>query len=327
MVQGDAAVGLIKAINHLFGGLTNYLTAWTRRPTQAVNDKTDAKSEVVKAIARAAAEKAASDPELVEAAVQAWLPKEFRKQENKAAVIEQATQALLENQENQALLENGATPAKDRDIESDWLNSFERYCEDASSEKMRQLWGRVLAGEVAKPGAFSKTAIRLISELDQSLAVSFEKVLQHSLANTIFLADTSYEKENVDELLELEAAGMISGVSGYLSWTPNIDDRGLFTLAGRCYGLVGKVSKMGNLSAPVIALSKIGIQLREILPETDETSKLRSVSKYLTTRDRNFSSDAVISGIALCTINEQKGAGKSLELLEVLWGDDPFSNN
>src|SRR5208283_1459027 len=54
------------------------------------------------------------------------------------------------------------------------LNIFERYAEDASSETMRALWARVLAGEIRRPGQFSLRTLRFMSELDATTAKLFE---------------------------------------------------------------------------------------------------------------------------------------------------------
>lgn len=226
----SAKVGLIRAIGYLFGGITNYLAAWTRRPTQGVDDKTAAKSLIVEAVAKAAAEAAAKDPEIVSAAVRSWLPKELRRQENKARVVEQAAAALTEKSDEDL------PPASD--VEEDWLNAFERFCEDASSEKIQQLWGRVLAREVTSPGSFSKSTIRLISEIDQDIARHFEDLSCHVLDGNIFLLSDEDKKQKFGALIELENAGLIAGASGFITWSPHIDDDKRFGLGGRTLGMV-----------------------------------------------------------------------------------------
>jgi hypothetical protein len=40
------------------------------------------------------------------------------------------------------------------EIDDDWLNVFVRLAEDKTSEELQQLFGRILAGEIRKPGSF-----------------------------------------------------------------------------------------------------------------------------------------------------------------------------
>ena len=315
-IPPSAKVGFIKAVGYLFGGVANYIAAWTRRPTQSVDDKTDAKSIVTQAVAKAAAKSAAENPELVEAAVQAWLPKELRRQENKAKVVEYAATDLSGEDE--------ATNANKQDISDDWLNAFERYCEDASSDKMRQLWGRVLAGEVKSPGSFSKATIRFLSELDISIAKSFEAMSGRIIGSNLFVLDANNQNAELGELLELEAAGLISGVGGFLSWTPDLEEDGIFVLSGAQFGLVGHVSNNVAPSIQTMTVTGVGQQITKILPAPDERATLDEIAKGLKEQDGNFIRKAEITGVALCKVVKNSVGQTSLQKLAVVWGDDPF---
>jgi hypothetical protein len=57
------------------------------------------------------------------------------------------------------------------------MNRFERFAEDASTDELRQRWGRVLSAEIRKPGTFSPKVLRIVDEIDQSTAAIFERVL------------------------------------------------------------------------------------------------------------------------------------------------------
>ena len=54
-------------------------------------------------------------------------------------------------------LDTEAGPESDaEEVDLDWLNYFGGYAEKASSKKVRDLWARVLAGEIRHPGSFSR---------------------------------------------------------------------------------------------------------------------------------------------------------------------------
>jgi hypothetical protein len=165
IVQGVPAPyrpGALKAVYHLLGGAGAYLTAWMRRPTQKVDDITDAKSLMIRKVAEAAADSAARDPRLVEAAIEAWLPRELRKQANKQAVVAAALDQL-----SLAPPSGGKPAGEHRQIDDDWLSTFDRFSEDACSDDMQKLWGRVLSGEIANPGSFRRATLRFLYELDK----------------------------------------------------------------------------------------------------------------------------------------------------------------
>jgi hypothetical protein len=88
---------------------------------------------------------------------------EKRKLENRAA----ATQAALEDLRR--------SPPRDdaqSEIEDDWLNYFARLIEDKSSEELQTLFGKILSGEIKRPGSFSLTTMQtlaLISKRDAEL--------------------------------------------------------------------------------------------------------------------------------------------------------------
>src|SRR5205814_1243291 len=103
-------------------------------------------------------------------------------------------------------------------IEDDWLNVFERFAEDASSERLQQLWAKILAGEIRRPKTFSLQTLRFAAELDELTARVFEKHA-HSVLMGDFILDAPRSGPEFTELLQLEEAGLITGTGGFLSKT------------------------------------------------------------------------------------------------------------
>ncbi len=61
-------------------------------------------------------------------------------------------------------------------IDDDWLNSFETEARQKSTEEMQLRFGRILAGEIQKPGSYSIRTIKILGELDQDVAVLFKNL-------------------------------------------------------------------------------------------------------------------------------------------------------
>ena len=70
-----------------------------------------------------------------------------------------------------AVLEN--KPVSDDEIDPDWTTRFFNDVQDVSSEEMHVLWGRILAGEVEKPGNTSLRTLGVLRNLDQATAKLF----------------------------------------------------------------------------------------------------------------------------------------------------------
>ncbi len=61
----------------------------------------------------------------------------------------------------------------DDTVNDDWLNAFETEARLKSTEEMQTLFGKILAGEIRKPGSYSTRTVRILGSLDQSVANHF----------------------------------------------------------------------------------------------------------------------------------------------------------
>ena len=69
-----------------------------------------------------------------------------------------------------------APPTEDanKPIDDDWVGFFKDKVDVLETEEARVLFGKVLAGEVKQPGSFSKKALSILAEMNQSTAALFE---------------------------------------------------------------------------------------------------------------------------------------------------------
>ena len=85
---------------------------------------------------------------------------------NKKRVIERAVEYLVSFRPGP----EAETEPDSGEVDPDWLNHFGGYAEKATSEHVRDLWARVLGGEIRRPGSFSLATLRLLAELDRQMA-------------------------------------------------------------------------------------------------------------------------------------------------------------
>lgn len=58
-------------------------------------------------------------------------------------------------------------------VDKDWISRFFDECKDVSNEDLQKIWGRILAGEVAKPGSCSRKTLAILKDLSQDDAELF----------------------------------------------------------------------------------------------------------------------------------------------------------
>jgi len=160
----------IKSLSRLLGGAMAIPAAKFRQIAQGIEDTTTARSNVTAALTKGVVETQSQDPLLMLAAAEILIPDGIRRVSNRIAVAQKAAEHVRNGstaEANRESVENALPP------EDDWMNHFVRFAEDASSDRLQNLFGRILAGQVLRPGTFSLATVRAVSELDQSIANDF----------------------------------------------------------------------------------------------------------------------------------------------------------
>ena len=73
-------------------------------------------------------------------------------------------------------MELGDKDVANSEPDHDWTARFFSDVQDVSSEEMQSLWGKVLAGEVERPGSTSILTLSILRNLDQATASIFRKL-------------------------------------------------------------------------------------------------------------------------------------------------------
>ena len=198
-------------------------------------------------------------------------------------------------------------------LDEDWLNVFERYVEDASTERMQHLWGRVLAGEIRKPGRYSTRTLRFLSEFTQADGLMFSEFAKSVLGD---LAPSSLVKPegkyDIRDLVFLESAGLIHGASSFgLGATMTFDSNGnVFMREGAMQvQLQGNPGESFRFEACV--LTPLGQELLGLLPNRDIRAAARAVANAIKVPQ--------IHSAFLATI---AGAEGQFVPMEILWQPD-----
>ena len=130
---------------------------------------------------------------------------EMQKQQNIESVVENAYEELKDEVE-----------VSEEAVDKDWMLRFFNSVEDVSSEDMQRLWGKILAGEIRKPGGCSLRTLEVLRNMSKKEAELLQKIATLALwteKNSAFIFNNEkilLEFEvSYEELLILEECGII----------------------------------------------------------------------------------------------------------------------
>ena len=164
------------------------------------------------------------------------------------------------------------------EVDRDWLAHLAGYAENANSDKVRDLWGRVLAGEIRRPGSFSLMTLRVLAELDQRMAAWFEEATRFRFKNEFILRPKSMTNEQIIRMTFLEEAGLLQHVApvGGLAHPllPGADGYALAIEGDLCL----RVRTDGKTSLDVIPITRVGQEIATIFSPVGASAVLERVA-------------------------------------------------
>jgi hypothetical protein len=192
----------IAAVDRLGGNLIDAASVPIEKWTITRRAKNEGERQLIEAAAKYGVDRMGIDQEFATRALENHFGKAFRSQENKDAVL---TEALTD------LRDNPGTGSDEGPSQPDpvFLDRFETYASEASSEELRSRWGRVLAAEIRKPGTFSNKVLRVVDELDSGTAQLFKSVCDRALVEGDALCEGLLEALSFEDIVSLTTAGLI----------------------------------------------------------------------------------------------------------------------
>lgn len=264
-----------KAFGDLLGAMVAVPTAKLEQYAQSIKDKTDFKSLISKSLSEKSVEVVCNDQDMVAMAVDACLPDYLRKAKNKRGVADRAAAHL-------PTMFPGEDPDDAMPPDDDWMNNFTRFAEDASSERLRDLFGRILAGQVKRPKAFSVSTLRTLSELDTDIAEDFLTAWSLSVGDSVDYS--SYWQRGDGFLLwrRLSEAGLMAQNTANRfppSFNPLFNGNGLWSpVRAENNYLVIHFKEEYQSSWEFISFTRIGREIGSILDKPDYEKNMRDMA-------------------------------------------------
>ena len=87
------------------------------------------------------------------------------------------------------------------------MTKFERLAEDATSEDIQNMFGRILAGEIRKPGSFSPSTLHFVSMLEPDVAELIKRTLTLTLDQGVCLMECVKPNLTASEVAFVDQSG------------------------------------------------------------------------------------------------------------------------
>ena len=121
---------------------------------------------------------------------------------------EKKRQANIASVVQEAAAELGDKEVPDHEPDPDWTARFFERVQDVSSENLRRIWARILAGEVETPGRTSLRTLSILENMTQRDAIEFSKEMEYRISNfllkgfrdTVCIDDSGFVFLNFQEI-------------------------------------------------------------------------------------------------------------------------------
>ena len=169
----------LKAIGQLSSAAVDIPVAYLTGKADERRAETEARVKLIRRSAEQIAEQMRTDPAYARVAVHKFGHRVLREQVNLDLISQRAIGEIRNNDHHSDHAGPGESSAT---IDDDWLNAFETEARQKSTEQMQAFFGKMLAGEIKKPGSFSTRTVRILSNLDQNIAIHFARICSMSIS-------------------------------------------------------------------------------------------------------------------------------------------------
>lgn len=208
--------------------------------------------------------------------------------------------------------------------DSDWIARFFRIAEDITTEQMQDLWGKVLSGEVKRPGSFSLRTLDILKNISQREAETFVRLARIAFIDrdNVIVPNPDDEKfleehygiRFVDLLLLREIGLLVPSDLGYRILPAKEDKLTRFTCGTTCV-FVFRPAGTPEQSVSAIVFTVIGRELLQLV------ERVPADPEYITKFANIFQEPGVV--VKFGRILEWKNGGFSHTKLQEVPGNKP----
>lgn len=207
---------------------------------------------------------------------------------------ERKRQQNIENVASAAAAElSEVTEIPDQKPDEDWVTRFFHSAQDVSSEQLQDLWGRILAGEIKRPGSYSLRTLEFIKNLTKSDASLLEHLGRLAITKggtTTFL--TAFDKHRMGEEHQIyeghhfaasELGAMYPADLSLRTFKDDTIEEELFT-SGDILLIVRRGEIKSEIKFPVWKFTFVGRELLQLVPSANDELYLEALGRYFVAR-------------------------------------------
>lgn len=179
-------------------------------------------------------------------------------------------------------------------VETDWATRFFDIVQDVSNEEVQELWAKILAGEILKPGSFSLRTLEAIRNLSREEAMLFTEKACPLVLNNQYIYKINDKSSLSDynlpfgDILRLREAGLLLAGDSTVNTLTGANGQ-MFILRGKIVnntaGTLSLVSEQDNHEIPVYILSSVGREIYEVTHDGTLNDKyMNDLDSFLKTR-------------------------------------------
>jgi hypothetical protein len=176
--------------------------------------------------------------------------------------------------------------------DEDWVARFFSSAQDVSSEQMHELWGRILAGEIKRPGSYSLKTLDFVRNMTKADAQILENVARFAVAwrgsSVVVTSDKAWLKDQrqifpghhfaLGELGIMYPADLTYRLFGDLDVQQELLTSGDFLL------IVDRETLTGETHIPVWKFTAIGVELLQLIPVLGDEEYIEQIGRLLLNR-------------------------------------------
>ena len=221
----------------------------------------DAKAYEIKALALAKSEAEAQNNSTlaltIESASKRIVAQEVRRQLNLDNIVAKAVEQIQIEKE-----------VSEKPVDPDWTTRFINIAQDVSDEDMKDLWAKILAGEVAQPNSYSLRTLECLKNISKEEASMFitasSLIMKISNTNVIFRDNVILRHAGLlyVKWQRLVEAGLLNA-GNMTELTIQIDNNEFLVLYINKIAICQKTNKEYRI--PVYTMTSVGEQLYKIV--------------------------------------------------------------
>ena len=172
--------------------------------------------------------------------------------------------------------------------DEDWVSRFFGAAKDVSSEQMQTLWGRILSGEIRRPGSFSLRTIEFVRNISKAEAELIEKIGGFATfwENNAFVA--IHDKEWLREQRKIYPGHHFSASEVGAMYPTDLVIRCFMDdqkqqealVTGSLILIVDRNEINGEVKVPIWKFTETGRELLKLIPSIEDEKYLESIGQY-----------------------------------------------